>query len=349
MKTVDLRSDTLTLPTPAMREAIFRAELGDDYYHEDPTVNRLQRMAADMLEMEDALFVASGTMANLVAILTHCESDDRVLAGDESHIHHYEGDGIRHLAGVDLRTIPNDECGRIDPAQLENALWESEGSSIGLVCLENTHMRCGGTLLTAAYTQQIGSIAHERGVPLHLDGARIFNAAVALGVPVASLVQDVDSVMFCLSKGLACPVGSVLCGSGEFIARARLSRRWVGGSMRQVGIIAAAGIIALETMIDRLADDHANARLLAEGLIGTSGIQIEPSDVQTNIVIFTLRGWEARDFLAEIAQEGVLAMPVGPDKVRMVTHYGIERGDIGQAVERIEKVLQRRAHGKAAE
>ncbi len=340
MKTIDFRSDTVTLPTPAMRDAIARAELGDDVYHEDPTVNRLQRMAADLLGKEDALFVASGTMANLVAVLTHCEADDRLLVGGEAHIHYYESEGMRRLAGVDIRTLPNDAHGHVEPSALEEALWASESKPIDLVCLENTHMRCGGVTLSAVYTSKIASIAHGRGVPLHLDGARIFNAAIALGVPAASLAEDVDSVMFCLSKGLACPVGSMLCGSAEFIALARQSRKLVGGGMRQAGVLAAAGIVALESMIDRLAEDQANARLLAEGLARLPGITIDLSTVQTNIVIFSVEGG-APPFLAAIAEEGILALPVGPDRVRMITHCDVSREEVERALERMDRVLRR--------
>jgi len=343
MKPIDLRSDTVTLPTPEMREAMYRAEVGDDVHHDDPTTNRLERMAAEKLGKEDALFVASGTMANLVAVLTHSESGDRVIVGSEAHIHHYEGEGVRRLAGVDLTELPNDTEGRISPAELESFLWESEGAPITLVCLENTHMRCGGFPLTAEYTAKVAAVAHERGVPLHLDGARIFDAAVALGVPADSLARDADSVMFCISKGLAAPVGSVLCGSGEFIVRARQSRRWVGGGMRQVGILAAAGVVALETMIERLAEDHENGRLLADGLATIGGISIDPAHVRTNIVIFTVQDWEVRDFLNALSAESVLALPLSPDRVRMVTHYGIERGDIEQAVEAIRRVMRNRA------
>jgi threonine aldolase len=347
MNTIDFRSDTVTLPTPAMRGAIFRAELGDDVYHEDPTANRLQRMAADMLGKEDALFVASGTMANLVAVLTHCESDDRILLGSEAHMHYYESEGIIRLAGVEVRTLPNDPQGRIDPATLEQMLWESEGPLIDLVCLENTHMRCGGVPISAAYTAKIASIAHGRGVALHLDGARIFNAAIALGVSAASLVEDVDSVMFCLSKGLCCPVGSIVCGSAEFISLARQSRKLVGGGMRQAGVLAAAGIVALESMINRLADDHANAKLLAEGLAELPCITLDPMAVQTNIVIFDVEGG-APPFLAAIAEKGILALPVGPERVRMITHNDVSREDVERALETIRQVLRQTNGADAA-
>ena len=336
---IDLRSDTVTLPTPQMREAMYRAEVGDDVHHDDPTIKRLERMAAERMGKDDALFVASGTMANLVAVLTQCEAGNRVIVGHEAHIHYYEGEGIRRLADVDFCELVNDEEGRIDPAGLEKFLWESEGSPITLVCLENTHMRCGGVPITAEYTAKVAAVAHERSIPLHVDGARIFNAAVALGVPAQSLVQEVDSVMFCLSKGLSAPVGSLLCGSGEFIVRARQSRRWVGGGMRQVGILGAAGIVALETMIERLTDDHANAKLLATGLATIDGIAVDPDHVRTNIVIFALEGWETRDFLAALSAEGVLALPTGPDRVRMVTHYGIERRDIEKTLAAVQRVM----------
>jgi threonine aldolase len=339
VNTIDFRSDTVTLPTEAMRDAIFRAEVGDDVYHEDPTANRLQRMAAEMLGKEDALFVASGTMANLVAVLTHCESDDRILVGSEAHLHYYESEGLIRLTGVEVRTIPNDAQGRIDLAALEETLWKDDGRPIDLVCLENTHMRCGGIPLSAAYTSKIASVAHGRGAALHLDGARIFNSAVAQGVSAASLAEDVDSVMFCLSKGLCCPVGSMLCGSAEFIALARQARKLVGGGMRQVGVLAAAGIVALESMIDRLAEDHANAKLLAEGLAEMHGITFDPAAVKTNIAIFEVQ-MGAPPFLAAIAEKGVLALPVGPDRVRMITHHDVSRSDVERGLDVIRDVLQ---------
>jgi threonine aldolase len=347
MKTIDFRSDTVTLPTQEMRDAMYRAEVGDDVYHEDPTANRLQRMAAEMVGKEDALFVASGTMANLVAVLTHCEADDRILLGSEAHMHYYESDGLIRLTGVEVRTLPNDSHGRIDPDVLEDTLWKAEKSQIDLVCLENTHMRCGGIPLSAAYTSKIASIAHGRGAALHLDGARIFNSAVTQGVPAATLTEDVDSVMFCLSKGLCCPVGSILCGSGEFIALARQSRKLVGGGMRQIGVLAAAGIVALESMIDRLSEDHKNARLLADGLAEMPGITFDPSMVKTNIVIFEVEGG-APPFLAALAEKGVLALPVGPDRVRMITHNDVSRSDVEQGLEIIRDVLQHTNVGQTA-
>jgi threonine aldolase len=286
-KVIDLRSDTVTHPTPDMRRAMSEAEVGDDVYMEDPTVRRLERMAAEAMGKEAALFVTSGTMGNLVAVLTQTQRGDRVVVGDEAHIYYYEGDGERRLAGVDLVATPNDERGRLDPVLVKKAL-EAPGPTASLVCLENTHNRCGGAALTAAETDAIAELAHSHGAKMHLDGARIFNAAVALGVPAAELAAPVDSVTFCFSKGLSAPVGSILNGSADFIARARQVRRMVGGGMRQAGVIAAAGVVALETMVERLAQDHENARLLATELATLPGIGLDPKSVQTNIVSFDL-------------------------------------------------------------
>ena len=264
---IDLRSDTVTLPTPAMREAIAKAELGDDVFGEDPTVNRLEAMAAEMLGKEAALLTASGTMSNLVALLAHCQRGDEVIVGSEAHVLHYEAVGAAALGGLELRPIPNDDRGRLDPSDVERAVRPPDihQPRSTLVCLENTHNRCGGAVLSEHDLAAVAQAARRWGMAVHLDGARIFNAAVALGMPAAQLARHVDSVAFCLSKGLACPVGSVLCGSAQFIQRARRYRKMVGGGMRQAGIIAAAGIVALETMIDRLQEDHDNARVLAEG------------------------------------------------------------------------------------
>ncbi len=341
MDVIDLRSDTITRPTAAMRRAMSEAEVGDDVYSEDPTVRRLERMAADAMGKEAALFVASGTMGNLVAVLTQTQRGDRVVVGDEAHIYYYEGDGERRLAGVELVAIPNDERGGMDPALVKKAL-EAPGSPATLVCLENTHNRCGGAALTAGETAAVADVARSHGARVHLDGARIFNAAVALGVPAAELAAPVDSVTFCFSKGLSAPVGSILNGSADFIARARQMRRMVGGGMRQVGVIAAAGIVALETMVERLAQDHENARLLAEGLSALPGISLDAASVQTNIVAMELEGWEPPDFLAALKEAGVLAVPFGPHRIRMVTHSDVSREDIERAVERVRSVCAAR-------
>ena len=342
--TIDLRSDTVTLPTPRMMEAISRVELGDDVYGEDPTVNRLQQLAAQKLGTEAALFVASGTMGNLVAVLTHCQRGDEMIVGDEAHVFYYEVGGSAALGGVHVRTVPN---GRGVPsvADVEAAV---RGEDIHfpvtrLVCLENTHNRCGGVAISAEDTNAVAAVAHRHGAKVHLDGARLFNAAVALGVDPSQLVENCDSVNVCLSKGLAAPVGSVLAGSAEFVARARKFRKMVGGGMRQAGILAAAGIVALEEMVDRLAEDHANARVLAEGIHGLPGATVDLSAVQTNIVVIEIDrpDMTAAQFLSRMAEQGVKLTAFGGKKVRAVTHYGIERGDVERAVEVAQKLLAR--------
>jgi threonine aldolase len=334
---IDLRSDTVTLPTPAMRRAIAEAELGDDVWREDPTVNRLEAMAAEKLGKDAALLTTSGTMSNLVALLTHCQRGDEVLLGDEAHIFHYEVAGAAALGGLELRTIPNDSHGRLHPKDVEEAirLVDIHYPRTGLVCLENTHNRCGGAVLSEADTEAVAQVAHRSGIPLHLDGARIFNAAVALAVPAANLARHVDSLAFSLCKGLACPVGSLLCGSGEFIERARKYRKMVGGGMRQAGIIAAAGIVALDSMIDRLQEDHANARLLVQGLAGLPSLRLDPASGQSNMVSLQVEGTPALEFQDRLEEAGVLVTSMGGQRLRLVTHYGIERADIEEAVERI--------------
>jgi len=338
---LDLRSDTVTLPTPAMREAMFRAELGDDVFGEDPTVIRLERMAAERMGKEAAVFVASGTMGNLVSLLAHCRRGDEAIVGDQAHILHYEVGAAAGLAGIQLRPLANDARGMIDPAEAEATI---RGQNIhyprtALLCLENTHNRCGGGVLTPEDTAALADLAHRHDVAVHLDGARIFNAAIALGIPAAELARDVDSVSFCLSKGLAAPVGSLVCGSEEFVARARKARKMVGGGMRQVGVIAAAGIVALETMVERLAEDHENARTLAQGLAELPGLVIDPAGVQTNIVLFDLEGWEMSRFFEALDRAQIKAIPVGPQRIRMVTHYGVSRRDIGEALERLRRAV----------
>ncbi len=339
-RVIDLRSDTVTLPTPEMRRAMAEAELGDDVFGEDPTVNRLERMAAERTGKEAALFVASGTMANLVSLLSWCGRGDEAIVGSEAHILHYEVGGAAGLGGIQLRAVRNDERGMMDPAEVEATI---RGENIhfprtALVCIENTHNRCGGAVLTPEDTAAIADVAHRHGVPVHLDGARVFNAAVALGLPVSELTKDVDSVSFCLSKGLSAPVGSLVCGSADFVARARKMRKMVGGGMRQAGVLAAAGIVALETMVERLAEDHENARLLAEGLAAIPGVVIDPAKVQTNIVIFEVTSMDPADFARRLRERGVLTTAIGYGRLRMNTHYGITRADIEEALERVRAV-----------
>jgi len=339
---IDLRSDTVTLPTPRMMEAISRAEFGDDVYGEDPTINRLQQLAAHKLGKEAGLFVASGTMGNLVAVLTHCRRGDEMVVGDQAHVFYYEVGGSAALGGVHVRTVPNGK-GIPSAADVEAAI---RGEDIHfprtrLVCLENTHNRCGGVAITAEATNAVAAVAHSHGVKVHMDGARLFNAAVALGVEPSSLVEQCDSVDICLSKGLSAPVGSVLVGTAEFIAEARKYRKMVGGGMRQAGILAAAGIVALEEMIDRLAEDHDNARVLAEGIHGLPGATIDLGAVQTNIVVMEIDrpDMTAAKFIGHMAGLGVKLTAFGGNKVRAVTHYGIERGDVERAIEVARKVL----------
>jgi threonine aldolase len=342
MPTIDLRSDTITRPTPAMREAMAVAEVGDDVFGEDPTVNHLEEMAADRLGKEAALLVASGTMGNLVAQLAHCGRGDETILGDQSHVFYYEQGGAASLGGIHPRTLPNEPDGTIRLESIEAAVRSDDVHfpRSRLVILENTHNRCNGTPLTSAYTAAVGQLARRHGLCMHIDGARIFNAAVALGVDVRELAAPADSVTFCLSKGLAAPVGSVLCGDADFIARARRARKVLGGGMRQAGVIAAAGIEALTGMIDRLADDHANARALAEGLAQISGIVIDPAAIRTNIVYFRVdRPWDAQMLATRLADAGVRVLPTAPDQLRAVLNYHVSLDDVKRALAVFKQVL----------
>jgi len=338
-KPIDLRSDTVTLPTPAMREAMYHAELGDDVYGEDPTVNALEALAAEMLDQEAALFVVSGTMGNLVALLTHCGRGDEALMGDECHTFHYEVGGASALGGVHVRTVPNGS-GLPALADIEAAIRPDDihDPPTRLLCLENTHNRCGGAAIGPAPFRAACDLAHRHGVAVHLDGARVFNAAIAVGCDVRELVASADSVMFCLSKGLAAPVGSLLAGPADFIARARKNRKMVGGGMRQAGVLAAAGIVALTQMVDRLAEDHEHARILAEGLASIPGVTIDPSRVQTNIVILAVD--DPLGFLVRLEAEGVLGVYFGGRLVRLVTHYGITRTNIDAALAAVRRAMR---------
>lgn len=327
-----------------MREAIARAELGDDVFAEDPTVNRLERLAADRFGKEAALLVASGTMGNLVCVLGHCGRGDEVILGNESHTFRYEAGGIAALGGVHPHTIGNQADGTLSLHDIEAAIRPDDVHfpRTRLICLENTHNRCGGAVLPAAYMDEVADLARQKGLALHLDGARIFNAAVALGVDVKTLTQQADSLSFCLSKGLAAPVGSVVCGSHAFIAQARRIRKLVGGGMRQAGIIAAAGIVALEEMVDRLQEDHENAARLAQGIAELEGLAVECDRVQTNIVFFdvTSKTFTAESFVADLARQGVLMLHLGPNRIRAVTHYGISGEDIDRALSVMSDVTQ---------
>jgi threonine aldolase len=344
MKVIDLRSDTVTHPTPEMRKAMFEAKVGDDVYREDPTVNRLEMMAAGMIGKEAALFTTSGTQSNLIAVLTHTKHGDEIIVGDEAHILWYEVGGAAALGGVTMRTVPNDSCGRLNPDDIDRAI---RGKDIHypqttLLCLENTHNRCGGAVLTTDYTDEVCNLAHTRGIKVHLDGARIFNAAIALGVPACVLAQNSDSVALCLSKGLSAPVGSLLCGSKDFVERARKFRKMLGGGMRQAGVIAAAGIVALETMVDRLAEDHANARRLAQGLAGIEGVTLAQDDIPTNIVMFHLSPeLSVVEFVEGLDRAGIKIGLRDGRPFRAVTHRMVSSADVDEALTRIEAVCRR--------
>lgn len=343
MKKIDLRSDTVTLPTPQMREAMAKAELGDDVFGEDPTVNRLEELAAAKLGKPAALFVSSGTMGNLVALLTHCGRGDEVIVGSRAHTFINEVGGMAALGGIQPRTLTNQPDGTLTLGDIKSAIRGDDvhWPRTRLITLENTHNSCNGSPLSTDYMKSVYDLAQPRGIKVHTDGARIFNAAVALGVEARELTRYTDTISFCLSKGLSAPVGSLLCGPSEFISEARRQRKMVGGGMRQAGVLAAAGIVALETMIDRLADDHANAKYMAENLADIPGIDLDPARVKTNIVFFDLQdGLTADDLADRVARDGVLIMSSAEKRVRVVTHYGIERSDVDAAVGTIKKAMR---------
>jgi threonine aldolase len=344
MKVIDLRSDTVTLPSPAMREAMYGAELGDDVFGEDPTVNRLEEMAAERVGKEAALLVPSGTMGNLASILTHCGRGAEVILGDQCHTFIYEAGGIAALGGVHPRPLPNQPDGTLRLEAIEAAVRPDNVHfpRTRLICLENTHNRCSGAALTPEYMAQVGALARRHALAVHLDGARIFNAAVALNVDVRVLTREVDSLSFCLSKGLAAPVGSVICGSADFIAEARRTRKILGGGMRQAGILAAAGIVALDRMIERLREDHENAARLAAGIAQIDGLAVDLARVQTNIVYFDVAraGLTAEELAKRLAGAGVRILSTGPVRLRAVTHYGIAAGDIDQTLVALAGIMK---------
>ncbi|HBG15546.1 MAG TPA: low-specificity L-threonine aldolase [Firmicutes bacterium] len=343
MKPIDLRSDTVTKPTAEMRTAMAEAEVGDDVYGEDPTVLKLEEIGAEMIGKEAALFVVSGTMGNQTAAMTHLNRGDEVIVEADSHIFYYEVGGLALLSGAQARTIPGVK-GFMAPEQINKAIRSKNihFPRTGLLCLENTHNRAGGAVLTPEQTRSMANAAHERGVPIHLDGARIFNAALALGIDVRELTAPVDSVMFCLSKGLGAPVGSLLAGSRSFIERARKNRKVLGGGLRQAGILAAAGIIALEKMVGRLAEDHYNARILAQELSLLPGITINPGEFSTNIIVFSIQelGVTAAQFEDLLASHGVLANSVTDTTIRFVTHKDVSEEQIKEVVKIVHKIVK---------
>lgn len=342
MNYIDLRSDTVTQPTPAMREAMARAEVGDDVFGEDPTVNRLQELAAEKLGKEAALFVSSGTMGNFVALLTHCGRGDEIIVGDQAHIFAAEQGGASVLGGIAMYPVRNQADGTMLLSDIRRAIRSDDihYPRTRLICIENTQMRMNGAALPVEYMNQVRTLADMYRLKVHLDGARLFNAAIVLGVSAADLARSADTVQFCLSKGLSAPVGSLLVGPRDFIEQARRARKLVGGGTRQAGILAAAGIVALETMIERLKEDHANAKYLAECLAEVDGIELDPARVQTNMILFGLaNNINARELAARVNQEGVLIQPRGESQMRAATHYGVSRADVETAFYAIRRAL----------
>lgn len=334
MSGIDLRSDTVTLPTADMLRAMTSAPLGDDVFGDDPTVNRLEETAAGRMGKEAALFVASGTMGNLLGLLVSARPGQEVIADADSHLFLNEAAGAAMVGGIQIRQVRT-ERGVLSPAQVLAALRPADDDHQPLsaaVMIENTHNWHGGVAWSLQDLQRLSGTARSSGLAVHLDGARIFNAAIATGADVRAIAQYSDTVSFCLSKGLCCPVGSILCGPAETIRQARRWRKMLGGGMRQAGVLAAAGLVALETMAGRLADDHQNARSLAEGLAEVAGIDCDLSRVQTNIVYVRLKNMDAARFVAACRKQGLLGGAYGTDLVRFVTHYGISPADIQRAL-----------------
>ncbi len=344
MEYIDLRSDTVTKPTPEMREAMAKAEVGDDVFGDDPTVNKLQEMAASMLGKEAALFVVSGTMGNLLALLTHCQRGDEVIVGNQSHIYLNEAGGMSALGGIQPCPVENQRDGTL---ALDDILASIRTEDVHhpitrLICLENTQNVCGGVPLTSEYINQVGELARKNNLRLHVDGARIFNAAVAQNVSVKELVESADSVMFCLSKGLASPIGSMLVGSHQFIARARHLRKMVGGGMRQVGVIAAAGIISLEKMIERLDDDHTRAKKLADGLRQVKGLVLDAGSPSTNMIYMNLSEdvkLNTNQISNKMKTQGILLDGENARRYRLVTHCWIDDKAVESVVAAFKEVL----------
>jgi threonine aldolase len=341
MQVVDLRSDTVTHPTEAMRQAMATAEVGDDVYGDDPTVNRLEAMAAAKLGKEAAVFVPSGTMGNLAAVLAHCQRGDEVILGDRAHQHIFEAGGMSALGGIHPRPVANTEIGELPLERVEASIRSDDihQPPTRLICLENSHNLCWGNVLSVAYMRAVHRIAQEHEIPVHLDGARLFNAAAALDLAVSEIAAEAESVTFCLSKGLCAPVGSVLCGSREFIARARRMRKMLGGGMRQAGVLAAAGIVALEQMVDRIGEDHVRAKKLADGLAQIEGIEVLNPQPATNMVYlrFDRVAWPDDLGVEEAAAEaGIRLKWRGDSQMRLVTHYWID----DRAVETVVKFFR---------
>lgn len=342
-RVIDLRSDTVTKPTPTMRAAMEAAEVGDDVYGEDPTVNKLEVLVAEMLGKEAAVFVASGTMGNLISVLSHCGRGDEMILGDYAHIFRAEQGGAAALGGVHPHTVRNQPDGTLDLNEVAAAVraYDPHNPVTRLICLENTQNFCGGRVLPTEYVDRVGDFAHERGLKLHVDGARLWNAAVALNDSPARLLKNVDSVSVCLSKGLGAPVGSVVAGSADFVEKARRNRKVVGGAMRQAGVLAAAGVVAVTEMVERLADDHANAKTLAEGLAQIDGISVDPNDIETNIVFFMLEAPDVTpvQLAQKLRSQGVYLNAGAGRRMRAVLNHHVGAEDVPAVVAAFERAM----------
>ncbi len=336
MKSIDLRSDTVTRPTAAMRRAMANAEVGDDVYGEDPTVNRLEALGAEMLGQESAVFVASGTQGNLLALLSHCQRGDEYIAGQLSHCYRAEGGGGAALGGIQPQPLDFQDDGTLDLVQVAQVVKPDNYhyARTRLLCLENTQL---GKVLPRDYMARARRLADDHGLALHLDGARVFNAAIKLGVSTNTITAPFDSVSACLSKGLGAPVGSLLCGTRDFITAARRGRKMLGGGMRQVGVLAAAGLVALEQNVDRLADDHANAQQLAEGLAGVDELEVDPSAVQTNMTFVRVRNGDAASFAKALREQSIVIRAANP--MRLVTHLDVSGGDVDRVVDAVRSLF----------
>ena len=342
-KIIDLRSDTLTLPSDEMRKAIANADLGDDVFQEDPTINQLESKSAELFGKEAAIFVPSGTMGNLASILAHCDRGTEIILGDKSHTFLYEGGGISAFGGIHSRQLSNQDDGTLDVEEIKSAIRTENDHfpKTSAISLENTHNMCFGTPLSVEYINSVAHIAKENGLKLHIDGARIFNAAVALNVTVRDLVENADSVTFCLSKGLAAPVGSVVCGGEKFIYQVRRNRKALGGGMRQAGILAAAGLLSLNLAETQLAEDHKNAHLLAKGISQINGLTLNVKKVQTNIIYFGLNSPKltGSQLVSKMENRGIKFFETSPNHFRLVTHYGVTKKDINIIIKKIEQLI----------
>ncbi len=346
---IDLRSDTVTRPTPAMRQAMAEAIVGDDQYGEDPTVSRLEARAAEVMGKEAAVYVPSGTMGNVASLMAWCGRGDEAILGDESHIYWFESGSPAALGGITQFVLPTEVDGTMDLDRVLRAIRQDRPGypRTGVIAIENTHNRRSGRVLPMAWLRDLTMLRERTGVPVHMDGARIFNAAAALGIQPAEIAEHADTVQFCLSKGLAAPVGSIVTGGAEIVARVRRQRKLLGGAMRQSGVIAAAGLIALETMVDRLPEDHARARRLAEGLATIDGVSIDPAIVQTNILVFRVDpALEQGEVVERLKQRGLLVSNYGDVGLRMVTHNDIDDDDVERALEIVDATVPAMLRGR---